>query len=37
LAEVAGLRVSEALALLAELEVNGWVEQRPGLRFQRAG
>lgn len=37
LAEVAGVRVSEALALLAELEVNGWVEQRPGLRFQRAG
>ncbi len=36
LAALVGLAVSEALALLAELEVNGWVEQRPGLRFERA-
>ena len=37
LATLVGLGVPEALALLAELEVNGWVEQRPGLRFERAG
>ncbi len=36
LAALVGLAVPEALALLAELEVNGWVEQRPGLRFERA-
>ena len=36
LAAMVGLGVSDALALLAELEVNGWVEQRPGLRFERA-
>jgi DNA processing protein len=36
LAAMAGLGVSDALALLAELEVDGWVEQRPGLRFERA-
>ena len=36
LAVLVGLGVSEALALLTELEVNGWVEQRPGLRFERA-
>ena len=37
LATLVGMGVSEALALLTELEVNGWVEQRPGLRFERAG
>ena len=36
LAAMVGLGVSDALALLAELEVKGWVEQRPGLRFERA-
>ena len=36
LAALVGLRVPEALAVLAELEVDGWVEQRPGLRFERA-
>jgi DNA-binding IclR family transcriptional regulator len=36
LAALVGLAVSGALALLAELEVNGCVEQRPGLRFERA-
>ena len=36
LAALVGLGVSEALAVLAELGVDGWVEQRPGLRFERA-
>ena len=36
LAAMVGLGVSDALALLAELEVKEWVEQRPGLRFERA-
>jgi len=36
LAALVGLRVPEALAVLAELKVDGWVEQRPGLRFERA-
>lgn len=36
LAARVGLGVSEALAVLAELEVDGWVEQRPGLRFEHA-
>jgi DNA processing protein len=30
------LAVPEALAVLAELKVDGWVEQRPGLWFERA-
>ena len=36
LAALVGLAVSDVVALLAELEVNGWVEQLPGLRFERA-
>lgn len=32
----AGLRVSEALALLTELEIGGHVRQMPGMRFRRA-
>ena len=37
LADRVGLDVSEVLALLAALEMQGWVEQCPGLRFRRAG
>ncbi len=33
----AGLDVPETLAVLAGLEVRGWVTQGPGLRFRRAG
>ena len=36
LAALVGLGVSEALVVLAELELDGWVEQRPGLRFEHA-
>jgi predicted Rossmann fold nucleotide-binding protein DprA/Smf involved in DNA uptake len=36
LAALVGLGVSEGLVVLAELELDGWVEQRPGMRFERA-
>lgn len=36
-AREADVPLTDALALLASLEVRGWVEQLPGLRFRRAG
>jgi DNA processing protein len=36
LAALAGLEVPEALARLTELELVGWVEQLPGMRFRKA-
>lgn len=36
LAERAGLEVSEALARLTEMELDGWVEQLPGMLFRTA-
>lgn len=37
LARAAGVDVQRVLAVLAEMELLGWVERSPGMRFRRAG
>ncbi|MEJ2207344.1 MAG: DNA-processing protein DprA [Gemmatimonadota bacterium] len=37
LARTAGVNVQRVLAVLAELELRGWVERSPGMRFGKAG